>query len=86
MLSVFLLRKFHFGILLTLLLFSFQQISFAQLLDPLTQTKFSNPLPVIKDLGLRVDATSSKSFNVQMVQTTQNLGLQGIAGYTGSTV
>ena len=88
MLSLFSIRKFHFGILLALLLISFQHVTFSQtsLLDPTTQTKFQNALPVIKDLGLRLDATSSKNYNAQMVQITQDLGLQGIAGYTGTTV
>jgi spore coat protein A len=79
-------RKIPNGILFILLLISFQQTSHSQLLDPTTQTKFQNPLPVIKDLGLRLDATSSKNYNAQMVQITQDLGLQGIAGYTGTTV
>jgi spore coat protein A len=87
MFSIFLLRKFHFGILLTLLLFSFQQISFSQsLLAPSSQTKFLNKLPVIKEAGLRVDLTKGGNLNVEMVQTTQDLGLQGITSYNGSTV
>ena len=82
----FLFRKVPKGFLLAILLISFQQIGYSQLLNPNSQTKFVNPLPVIKDLGLRLDATSSKNYNAQMVQITQDLGLQGIPGYTGTTV
>ena len=79
------LGRFHFGILLTLLLFSFQQISFSQSpLDPSTQTKFTNDLPVIKDLGLRVDLTAGGNIDVQMVETTQYLGID-IGGNPYST-
>lgn len=71
--------KFHFGILLIILLISFQQNSFSQpyphLLDGTLQTKFQDNLPVIKDLGLRVDVTKGGNFNVQMVETTQYLGI-----------
>ncbi|MCW8803693.1 MAG: hypothetical protein OQK57_04775, partial [Ignavibacteriaceae bacterium] len=78
MLSIFSFRKFHFGILLTLLLFSFQQISFTQFadspLDPTTKTKFEDELPVITKLGLRVDATGNdKNLTVKMAETTQYL-------------
>ncbi|MCW8809627.1 MAG: multicopper oxidase domain-containing protein, partial [Ignavibacteriaceae bacterium] len=86
MFSNLFLRKIPFGIIFISLLISFQQTSYSQLLNPNSQTKFVNPLPVIKDLGLRVDATSSKNYNAQMVQITQDLGLQGITGYTGTTV
>ncbi|MEJ2614445.1 MAG: hypothetical protein P8Z35_05780, partial [Ignavibacteriaceae bacterium] len=78
-------KRFSF-ILTMLILFFSSNFLFAQLLDPSTQTKFSNSLPVIKDLGLRVDLTKGANINVQMVETTQDLGLQGVTGYTGSTV
>jgi spore coat protein A len=84
--SIFSIGRFHFGILLIIVLISFQQISFSQVpLDPTTQTKFVNTLPVIKDLGLRVDLPHGGKFDFEMVQTTQHLGLQ-ISGYGGSTV
>jgi hypothetical protein len=59
--TIFSNGKFHLGILLIILLFSFQQISFSQFadspLDPTTKTKFEDPMPVVKDLGLRYDVT-----------------------------
>jgi spore coat protein A len=82
------LGKFHFGILLIILLISFQQISFSQFanspLDPTTQSKFTNDLPVIKELGLRVDLTAGGNIDVQMVETTQYLGID-IGGNPYST-
>jgi spore coat protein A len=63
--------KFHFGILLIILLFSFQQISFSQLLDPTTHPKFENPLPV----PAQIDATNGGAFDLYMEETQQWLGL-----------
>ena len=45
------------------------------LLDPLIQPKFSNPLPVINDLGLRIDARTGGNFKMTMRPGTQHLGL-----------
>ncbi|MGB5849670.1 MAG: multicopper oxidase domain-containing protein, partial [Ignavibacteriaceae bacterium] len=77
--TIFSNGKFHFGILLIILLFSFQQFSFSQFanspLSPLTKTKFEDNLPVIKDLGLRIDLTKGGNMGVQMVETTQYLGI-----------
>ena len=88
--TIFLFRKFHYLVLLLFLLMTFQQMSYSQTLDPSTQTKFVNSLPVIKELGLRVDLTKGgEQLTVQMVQTHQDLGLQGISGYLddgGTTV
>jgi spore coat protein A len=44
-------------------------------LDPATQPKFVNPLPVIKDLGLRIDATTGVPFTATMGPAIQDLGL-----------
>ncbi|MGB5896504.1 MAG: multicopper oxidase domain-containing protein, partial [Ignavibacteriaceae bacterium] len=64
--------KFHFGILLTILLFSFQQISFTQsLLLPSSQTKFVNPLPI----PAQINATNGGTFDMYMEETQQWLGL-----------
>jgi len=72
MLSLFSIRKFHYGILLALLLISFQQNSFSQgLLDPVTHPKFVNPLPV----PAQIDATNGGAFDLYMEQTQQWLGL-----------
>ncbi len=51
-------------------------------LDPDSVTKFENDLPVIKDLGLRIDLTKGTSgIAVKMEETTQNLlGKVGLAG------
>ncbi len=49
--------------------------AFAQLLDPGTHPKFVNPLPVIKDLGLRIDATNGGKFDIDMREIVQWLGL-----------
>jgi spore coat protein A, manganese oxidase len=55
---------------------------YGQLLDPLSQPRFINPLPVINDVGLRIDLTSGKPkvVVVQMRETEQNLGLVDITG------
>ncbi|MEJ2195932.1 MAG: multicopper oxidase domain-containing protein [Ignavibacteriaceae bacterium] len=76
MLTNFSFGRFHFGILLTILLISFQQTGYSQLLDPTTHPKFVNPLPVIKEAGLRVDLTKGgEHLTVQMKDTSQWLGL-----------
>ncbi|MGB5895686.1 MAG: hypothetical protein WBG58_16030, partial [Ignavibacteriaceae bacterium] len=79
--TIFSNGKFHFGILLIILLFSFQQNSFSQFanspLDPTTKDKFEDPMPVVKDLGLRYDVTgNNKNFTVKMAPTTQYLGIR----------
>ena len=62
--------------------------------DPLAIPKFVNPLPVIQELGLNVDATAGGSFTVRMEPTTQDvLGTghmttvwgYGVDGYTPVT-
>ncbi len=72
-------HKHKFRILLILLLTFFQQTGFSQpaLLDPVTHPKFVNDIPVIKDLGLRIDLTKGKPkvVSVQMRETFQDLGL-----------
>jgi spore coat protein A len=83
------LGRFHFGILLIILLISFQQISFSQpfLLDATSHPKFDNYLPVIKDLGLRVDLTKGgEDIIVEMIEIRQSLGLTTPGGYTDSKV
>ena len=51
----------------------------AQLLDPITQGKFANPLPV----PAQIDATNGVSLQMEMNQTSQWLGLTDPA--TGQT-
>jgi spore coat protein A len=87
--TIFSNGKFHFGILLIILLFSFQQISFAQFanspLDPTTKTKFEDPMLVVKDAGLRYDVTGlTDKITVKMAETTQYLGIK-IGGNPYST-
>jgi spore coat protein A len=78
MLNLFSLRKVHFGVLLVISLIFFQQISFSQVvtLPPSTKLKFEDNLPVIKDLGLRVDLTDGGNIKVNMRETTQYLGIK----------
>ena len=71
MLSKLFLHKLSFGILFVLLLISFQQNSFSQVLDPVNHPKFVNPLPIPG----QIDATNGGTFDVEMNQTTQWLGL-----------
>ena len=50
-------------------------------LDPVLVPKFTNDLPVIKDLGLRIDLTEGtpKNYSVKMEETTQDLlGVVGL--------
>ncbi len=74
MLSFFLFRKLHFGVLLTLLLFSFQQISYSQVgaqvpLKPNKIPQFVDPLPHFA--GIRVDATSGGNMTITAMPTQQ---------------
>jgi len=67
-------------LIILLLLFSATESMVAQpvLLDPGTHPKFVQKLPVIKDLGLRIDLTAGNPttpITVNMVETTQKLGL-----------
>lgn len=72
MLSFFSFRKIPLGILLVVLLISFQQNSFSQgLLNPTTHPKFVNPLPV----PVEIDATGGGTFDMYMEQTQQWLGV-----------
>jgi len=43
---------------------------FGQFLNPVSHPKFQNQLPVVKDLGLRIDATAGGNFNMTMKETT----------------
>jgi spore coat protein A len=45
----------------------------APILDPAAIPQFINPLPVIKDLGLRKDLTAGGAVNIAMGSTTQSL-------------
>ncbi len=44
-------------------------------LDPLTQPKFANPLPVLANIGGRFDVTGGGTHEVRMTQFSQQLGL-----------
>ncbi len=70
------MKQINFLTVLLFLIFGSNTL-FSQLLDPSTQTKFVNPMPVVKDAGLRVDLTSGgEDIVVQMKETTQFLGLK----------
>ena len=47
--------------------------AFAAVIDGTTVPKYVNDLPVIRDLGLRFDATGGGNISVQMRETSQNL-------------
>ncbi|MCB9087371.1 MAG: multicopper oxidase domain-containing protein [Calditrichae bacterium] len=49
------------------------QIALAQTLDPGLVPKFTNDLPVIRDLGLRVELTAGTNIDVSMQETEQDL-------------
>ncbi len=61
--------------------------TFGITLDPASVPKFTNDLPVIKDLGLRIDYTTGKTTNisVKMEETFQDLGL-GLTDINGAPV
>ena len=70
------LKTINLLTVLLFLIFGSNTLFSQSLLDPSTQEKFVNPMPVIKDAGLRVDLTSGEEhLTVQMKQTSQWLGL-----------
>lgn len=74
MLTIFSFRKFHYGILLALLLISFQQNSFSQvLLDPLAHPKFVNQLPNPLDPSFVFTESTTNEYAIGMYQTTWNI-------------
>jgi spore coat protein A len=80
------LKNINFFLVLMLLIFSSTNlIAQPNLLAPTSIEKFTNNLPVIKELGLRVDLTNGGNIHVKMRETRQDLGLQ-ISGYTGTRV
>ena len=70
------LKPINLLIVLLFIIFGSNTLFSQSLLDPSTQEKFVNPMPVIKDAGLRVDLTSGGDhLTVQMKQTSKWLGL-----------
>ena len=74
------------GVKMLLMLFLSLIISQANaqvnLLNASTHPKFVNPLPVIQNLGLRIDLTqgTTDALAVNMRETTQDLGLTTLGG------
>ena len=73
--------KLQFLMIMPLILFSGIDHAFGQLLDPTTQLKFSNPLPI----PARIDARAGGNFEMTMQQRTQYLGLTNSSGSPLST-